>query len=172
MPDGLLSVIGLLAVGYILLLMEIFVPGGILGILGLIAVAYGCYAAFDLGTLWGMAAVTISLVLTAITIRILVKSRITRKLVLENQGAETWKAAEQGLGDLLGRRGTTLTPLRPSGLIEIDDRRIDVVADSEFIESGVEVQICEVEGNRVLVEVPEASEPIQKEISEESEITA
>ncbi len=175
MPDGLLSVISLLAVGYILMLIEIFVPGGILGILGLIAVTYGCYVAFELGTSWGIAAVTLSLVLTTVAIKILVRSRVAKRLVLDNQGAEDWKAAEEGLGDLLGRTGMTLTPLRPAGLIEIDEQRIDVVADSEFIESGVEVRICEIEGNRVVVEVPvveapDASAPALEEIIESREI--
>ena len=62
----------------------------------------------------------------------------------------------------MDRTGRTLTPLRPAGLVEIDGRRIDVVADSEFLDAGVEVRVCEVEGNRVVVEaaddVPAADE--------------
>jgi len=52
---------------------------------------------------------------------------------------------------LLGRTGITRTRLRPSGFIEIDDRRIDVVADGVSIDSGEQVEIVSVAGNRVVV---------------------
>lgn len=159
MPEGLLAVIGLLAVGYILMLVEIFVPGGIIGILGLVAVGYGCYAAFELGTSWGVAAVTLSLILTAVGIRLFVRSRMAKRLVLDGQEAETWKAAEHGLDNLLGRTGVTITPLRPAGMIEIDEERIDVVADNEFIDKGIAVRVCEIEGNRVVVEIDDTPSP-------------
>ena len=64
MPEGLLEVIALLSVGYILLLLEIFVPGGVLGVLGGVAVLWGCYQAFELGPLWGFASIVLSLAVT------------------------------------------------------------------------------------------------------------
>ena len=61
MSGELLQVIALLTLGYLLMLMELFVPGGILGILGIGAVVYGCWLAFSLGPAWGAAAIVLSL---------------------------------------------------------------------------------------------------------------
>ncbi|MEM7350785.1 MAG: NfeD family protein [Acidobacteriota bacterium] len=156
MPEGLVTIVCLLALGFILLFLEIFVPGGVLGILGALAMVYGCYLAFDMSPMWGTAAVTLSVVLAVVAVRLVVRSRIGKKLVLNDAGARDWKAAEEGLEALLGREGVTLSTLRPAGLAEIDEERIDVVADSEFLEAGVQVRVCEVEGNRVVVEAIEA----------------
>ncbi|MCP3962022.1 MAG: hypothetical protein GY719_29620 [bacterium] len=152
MPEELLPVIGMLALGFLLMLIEIFVPGGVIGILGLICVAYGCYLAFGLSTAWGLGSVALSLVVTVVAVAVLVRSRAAKKLVLDVPGVREWKATEDGLVELEGKIGRTLTPLRPAGLAEIDDQRIDVVADSEFLAAGVAVRVCEVEGNRVVVE--------------------
>ncbi len=38
------------------------------------------------------------------------------------------------------------------GLAEIEDQRVDVVADNELIDAGVPIRVCEIEGNRVVVE--------------------
>jgi membrane-bound serine protease (ClpP class) len=52
---------------------------------------------------------------------------------------------------LLGRSGTTLTPLRPAGIADVDGQRIDVVSDGEFIDSGVPITVSRVDGNRIVV---------------------
>ncbi|MCP4653834.1 MAG: hypothetical protein GY856_00295 [bacterium] len=157
MPE-VLQVIVLLAVGYILLLLEVFVPGGVLGILGGVAILYGCYLAFGMSTAWGMTAVAGSVVVALVSVRLFLRSRMGKGLVLEERESEGWKAPDERLAELVGQAGRTLTPLRPTGLAEIDDRRIDVVADSEFIGVGVAVRVSEVEGRRVVVEPTESSE--------------
>lgn len=53
--------------------------------------------------------------------------------------------------ELHGERGLTLTILRPSGKAQFGDRLVDVVSDGPFIESGRNVQVIEVNGNRVVV---------------------
>ncbi len=152
MPEGLLAVVGLLALGFILLFLEVFVPGGVLGVLGGVLIVYACYLAFGLSPLWGTIAVGLSVIVAIVAVRLVARSRLGRKLVLEDAGARDWKAAEAGLEDLLGREGRTLTQLRPAGLAEIEDQRVDVVADNELIDAGVPIRVCEIEGNRVVVE--------------------
>ncbi len=52
---------------------------------------------------------------------------------------------------LVGRTGTTATPLMPSGKARFGDELLDVIADGEAIERGQAVVVVEVRGNRVLV---------------------
>ena len=51
----------------------------------------------------------------------------------------------------LGRRGMTLTTLRPVGNIEIGDELLQAEADGEYLDRGVEVEVIEVSGNRMVV---------------------
>lgn len=143
----------MLAMGYLLLLAELFLPGGIVGIFGLGAVLYGCYLAFGLGDLWGSAAIVLSVVVTVLGLRTFFRSRTGKRLMLNDDSPKKWKAQEAGLEILAGQIGITLSALRPSGIAEFDGRRVDVVSDSEFLDSGQRVQVVEVEGNRVVVEV-------------------
>lgn len=53
---------------------------------------------------------------------------------------------------LLGRRGRAATVLRPAGILELDGNPVDVVTRGDFYDAGTEVQVVEVEGNRVVVE--------------------
>ncbi len=151
MPEGLWQVVGFVSLGFVLGILELFVPGGILGFLGILAMGYGCYLAFGLSSGWGMGSVILSVLFTWTAIRLFVRSRAARNLVLDEQIPD-WQATETGLEELVGKEGRTLSTLRPAGLADIDGERVDVVADSEYIDVGVRVRVSEVEGNRVVVE--------------------
>jgi len=58
---------------------------------------------------------------------------------------------------LVGRSGQVLTALRPSGIVEIDGRRLDVVSDGGVIDAGESVRVIKVSGNYILVERAGAS---------------
>lgn len=65
-------------------------------------------------------------------------------------------ASGQGLVDaalmaLVGRVGAAATTLRPTGAMEIDGERIDVVTEGEFVEAGTAVRVLYVQGTRVVV---------------------
>ena len=53
--------------------------------------------------------------------------------------------------DLVGSRGMTSTQLTPSGKARVEGHLLDVIADCELIERGTEIEIVEVQGNRVFV---------------------
>ncbi len=159
MPEGMFAIIVLLCLGYFLLLLEVVVPGGVVGVLGILSIAYGCYLAFGLGTAWGSTAAGLSVVVTLVALRLFFRSRAGKGLVLDDELKEDegWQAAEEGLADLLGQQGRALSLLRPAGVAEIGDRRIDVVTDSEFLDVGVPVRVVAVEGRRVVVEAIETA---------------
>ncbi|MEQ1634744.1 MAG: NfeD family protein, partial [Planctomycetota bacterium] len=61
-------------------------------------------------------------------------------------------AAAQKLAALVGKTARAATVLRPSGAVEIDGDRYDVVTEGEFVEAGSLVRITAVHGNRIVVE--------------------
>jgi membrane-bound serine protease (ClpP class) len=55
--------------------------------------------------------------------------------------------------DLVGRDGTALTDLRPSGTARIGEERIDVVTEGEYVAQGSRVQVVRSDGYRHVVRV-------------------
>lgn len=59
----------------------------------------------------------------------------------------------------LGKSGTAVTPLRPTGVAEIDGERIEVVTEGEFIASGSKIRVVAMDRRRFFVRlaVPQES---------------
>ena len=51
----------------------------------------------------------------------------------------------------LGRTGRAVSTLRPAGSADIDDERVSVEADGEWIDAGTEIEVIRVDGNRIIV---------------------
>ena len=52
---------------------------------------------------------------------------------------------------MIDKEGIADTDLHPSGWVRIDDRRIFVVSEGDFIDKGSGVTVLSVDGNRVVV---------------------
>lgn len=153
-------------IGVILLLVEIFViPGfGITGILGIIlmiaALFFGLITDIDIATTNAISFAIIQLaatfVATAIVIyfiwKLLPKSQTFNKLILnENLPAKSGYAAKPNYEKLIGENGKALTDLRPAGSAIINNERIDVITEGDYIERGNEIVVKKVEGSKIVV---------------------
>ena len=81
-------------------------------------------------------------------------------MVLERQTdrASGYTAAPAGLEDLVASKGVALTPLRPAGRAQFDEQIVDVVTEGDFVESGDQVEVLSVHGNRIVVHLVDAAE--------------
>lgn len=80
------------------------------------------------------------------------KGRLSKILILkESQKKESGYIGTEDLDYFLGKEGTTLTVLRPSGTADFDGVRMDVVSDGDFITKGKRVKIVRVQGRRIVV---------------------
>lgn len=151
MTIGLL-VFGLMLLGLSLIAIEILVPGfGVPGILGIAASGGGIYvAATQLSGMHALIALAAAFAGAGVVFWAFPRSRVGKSMVL--QESITGGAADDTLIQLLDRTGTSLTPLRPSGSVDIDDRPVDVVTDGQYVDAGTKVRVVRVEGNRVVVE--------------------
>jgi len=145
----------LIVVGLFMLAVEVIVPGGVVGALGFLALLAACaisYKAFGFKT--GMVStVSImigSVIIIALWIKYLPTSPIGRIITLsESPTPETPRPFEHS--ELLDKEGEAVTDLRPGGIARIEGKRIDVVADNDWIEPGQPVKVVKVEGNRIVV---------------------
>ncbi len=151
-------IVAVLVLGLVLLFAEVaIVPGfGVAGILGVLALGAGAVAAWtELGSFWGGITLAFSLVAAGAMLIWLPKSRAARRMVLEHSQAEA--TSQEDRTHLLGRRGTTVTPLRPIGRVRFGREEVDVVTEGEYIDMNQEVEVVTVEGARVVVRIPNAS---------------
>jgi membrane-bound serine protease (ClpP class) len=151
-------IIAVLVLGLVLLFVEVaIIPGfGVSGALGLLALAAGAIAAWtELGPLWGGVIGGVSVVAAGAMLYWLPKSRLGRKMVLEHSQAEA--ISQEDRSELVGRRGITVTPLRPIGRVRFGSDEVDVMTEGEYVESNQEVEVMTVEGPRVVVRVPDAT---------------
>jgi membrane-bound serine protease (ClpP class) len=64
---------------------------------------------------------------------------------------------------MVGLRGIALTDLRPAGIAWIDNHRVDVVTEGDFIEEGRSIEVIADEEYRRVVKLIEDPEPDQTE---------
>lgn len=152
-----LFAIGLILIGFVLILIEIFlIPGiTIAGIGGGLAILGGVFYAYKyLGPTEAAWCLGSSLVLGGILLRFVIKTRSWRRLVLDakESGEEGFRSTRSELEALVGKEGVAVTPLRPAGTALIEGERINVVTEGAFVERDSRVTVVEVEGNRVVVQ--------------------
>ncbi len=164
----LASVIEILmfVVGLGLLLVEIFIiPGfGITGISGIILIFASIFLSLlgskpfidmervSIAIIQLSGSILFALIGIFVLAKYLPKSKAFNKLVLaQSEKAEEGFVSYPSIKELVGKEGIAFTTLRPGGTAEIDGRRIDVVAESEYITQGTKIKVLRVEGIKVVV---------------------
>ena len=152
----LLYALGLLILGFVLILLEIFViPGfNIFGVVGFLTVCTGVFVAYQVGPLHAVGVGALGLAGTVVLVWLLVRNRAWQRLVLESETTrdQGYDSSRPGMEELVGARGAVLTPLRPAGRVQIGQEIVDVVTEGDFVKTGEEVEVLEVAGNRVVVQ--------------------
>ncbi len=156
----------LLGIGLVLLLVEVLVlPGfGIAGVAGIAAIVGSVFLSLignfatgaDMLQAAGILSLTIVVVVVAgwAVIRHLPRSgRFSRSGLMlgDATSRETGYLSAAVRAELVGATGVALTDLRPSGAARINDERIDVVAEADWIPAGTPVRVVRAEGYRHVV---------------------
>lgn len=146
----------LFVLGLGLILLEFFIPGGIAGVIGLLAIIASFFMASDNVIHMGISlliALTASIVLSILMIRVFGKKmKFFKRIILtDSTSTEKGYVSNKNRLELIGVEGITLTPLRPSGTIIVEDERIDAVSEGGFIANGKRVRIVKTEGSRIVV---------------------
>ena len=142
----------LMVVGFVLLVIEMYIPGfGLAGISGTILMIGGI-AAMQPSPLQALLLTLISVILLGIAFSLAMhsisKGRLSRsKLVLGKKDP----AEGEDLSYFIGKLGTTHTALRPAGIAEFDGVKLNVVSDGDFVGAQRPVRVERVEGNRIVV---------------------
>lgn len=144
----------LLFAGFVLIGMEIFIPGGILGIFGAVAWTSAALVSWrHFPEPWNLISALGLLVFGILTfivwIRYFPKSRAGKSLALKENAADYKSHKTHDV--VIGATGEALSTLRPSGIALIEGKRIGVVADGEWIEAGQTIRVSSISGGHISV---------------------
>ena len=163
----MLSALGYLAVpcilcflfGIVMFIVEMFTPGfgvaGGLGIASFVAIIVMQFLANSLTSALIVTAVLVLLlaVIVVLFIRSFQKGAISRSKLINTTAVEgdSSPVIKEKSMSLVGKTGTAVTALRPSGIADIDGVRMNVSTYGNFIEPGKEIVVTAVEGLNVFV---------------------
>ena len=147
-------IISLLVAGFLLIVLEMFLPGLIIGLCGgicLIIAVIMTYISYGMQTgTWTLVGVIIGgLLFIIFWMKNFSRLALGQRLIL-NQSIEGTTPADLS-HELKGTEGVAFTSLRPSGTALIQGKRYDVVTEGGWIESGQKLKVVEIEGSRIIV---------------------
>ena len=142
--------------GIALIGLEMFIPGGIVGTVGVVTLVYAIiyvnkstyYIAFIL-----VISLILAVILYYVNRNVFHKKLMFLDRLVLNDSISTkdgYVASESRL-ELLGQKLIAYTDLRPAGVAILDNEKLDVVTDGDFIEKGNKIEVIRVEGMRIVV---------------------
>ena len=156
MSDYLTIALILIAVGAALLAAEILLPTG-----GFLVVAALLFFGLGVGTIlyYGdttEAAVAIAGLAVGLPAAGFVAIHAWRRMSIggtldPTTGEALANPQAAGLEGMKGRVGKTVSPMRPSGTVELDGRRVDAMTEGTMIDTGVWVRCVDVRGGTLIV---------------------
>ena len=144
----------LIVTGLLLILVEVYlIPGfNVLGILGFLLVLFAIgYVYSESGFAGGTLALAGSMVGGGILFYGLWKSGAWNRFILATNlrlDDEVVVRENDQRARYLGKTGVAMTPLRPTGVVEIEGERIEVVTEGEFIAAGSLVRVVAMDRRR------------------------
>lgn len=143
--------------GCALILLEVFLPGIICGVIGTIMVVASAGLAIYEYPHYAIVILTLEFIGCAVTVfaglAMLPRVPGARKLILSKSlDADSGYVSNESDQSLVGEDGVVVTALRPVGTISVGSKRVQAVANGDFIEEGEAIRVTEVHGNRIVVE--------------------
>lgn len=147
-------VITLMIVGLLLLGAElIIIPGfGIAGIIGVASVVASCWIAFaQIGTTAGIIVILANIILVTVSTVMMLRSKTWKKLTLNTNIDAKVDSVPNEKGIAAGTGGVAVTRLAPGGNVQFGDNIMEAFSRDSIIEPGKEVEVCEIDGNKIYV---------------------
>ena len=154
--------IGLILVGLALIAVEVYlVPGfNVVGVFGFVVILFAIGFAFsETGLVGGIYALIGTVVVGGGLFYLMWTSGAWDRFVLATNlrsDEDSVVRESEHRAKYLGKSGVAMTPLRPTGVAEIDGERIEVVTEGEFIASGSKVRVVAMDRRRFFVRLADA----------------
>ena len=151
-------------VGLALIVAEIFIPSGglilIAAVLSFLASVWCAWEAWNetLAYFWSFLGALVLLIPGVLigAFYYFPRTEFGRRILLEAQSLDEltpFAEEEAFLSQLIGRIGTTITLLNPSGMVLVDHERLHCESRGMLIEADTDVEVIAVKGNRLVVSI-------------------
>ena len=147
-------VIALIIVAFLLFFLEIFAPGGVLGLLGACALIAASVLAYDTMGIVGSSVILVgggllAFALFFIQIKLMAKSKFGR--TIQHRDQQHAQTAPVGREDLVGKTGTAMTTMAPSGKVKIANETFEAASNSGLIDKNATVEVVRSEHLKLIV---------------------
>lgn len=143
----------LLIVGIILIVIEILMPGfGAFGVSGIIVLGISIFLtakSIEQAALILLITIIIITFLTTLLIKQIINRKIKSPLVLY----ESLEQVASEMDYFIGKKGKSITDLRPAGKASFDGVNLDVMSSGVFIKEGHIIKVIKIDGNKIIVEM-------------------
>lgn len=147
--------IALILLGLALVLAEVYLAPGmsVFGVAGVIVAAAGVgYAFVQGGAVGGLGALAGTFIAGALLVGVLWKLGAWERFILrDTMGSGEDEERSASRARLIGKEGVALSPLRPTGVADIDGERVEVCSDGAFIAAGSAIRVVAIDRTRFLV---------------------
>lgn len=162
MDDLLIWGLALMLIAGVMLVIEVFVPtAGILGLASAVTAVIGVVCLWRYNEYYGAGGLLTTMIVGPTIgyygLKMYRHTPLGRKMIGVPDDAEVEaqqraeEARKQAESALLGKEGTALTDLRPVGMIQVGEQRIDALAEVMFIQRGSRVRVIGVSTGQVKV---------------------
>ena len=146
----------LFIIGIGLLVVEMFEPGfgffGVFGVVCLIGCIFVTASTVTEGIILTAFFFVILLIMLGIFLFLVSRGKLPGKLVLkDSESKNDGYSGTKDMNEFMGKTGSVITICRPVGNVDFNGIKLEVVSRGEFIEKGTDVEVIEIEGNRVVV---------------------
>lgn len=141
----------LIIIGILLLIAEIFIPSfGVTGGIGIVAILAGVIMTTNT-VAEGVVMFLVVLLLAIVLMYLAYKFIASKKSPLIQKALLNEEILKSDLSLLVGKSGTAITALRPTGKGDFNGLELDVLTKGGFIQKGSNIMISEVEGKKIFV---------------------
>jgi membrane-bound ClpP family serine protease len=146
-------IIALILVGIILILIEIFItPGIIVGTIGFILLGIGVYGGYS--TL-GQSTGNVILISTSVFVAIALYFSFRDGAWNRFASTDTIIGKANNLDQInvnVGDKGITISALRPTGTASINDQKVEVIADGDFIPANQAIEVIQRIDHKIFIQ--------------------
>ena len=141
--------------GFLLIYLELYVPGGILGVLGGVALVFSLtlFIWQKKGVMWNVVFATLLVLFIGLTIKLAlhrIKKNRHKNTIYADKDQEGFFASSFNTA-FVGKAGVVESDLKPSGHVLIEGKREQAVSQGVYIKKGEKVIVIGGEGARLIV---------------------
>ncbi|MEO0508346.1 MAG: NfeD family protein [Verrucomicrobiota bacterium] len=151
----MITIVALVFAALVLVFFEVVLPGGLLGILALVCVLAATWlGAVEYGAFGGASVFVGSVVAVGVLVfvefKLLANSALGKGFFLKSEvsGHSNQAPAEESI---IGKMGTSLTRLNPSGKVAIDGQSYEAHSQDGYIESGQPVTVVSQDNFKLII---------------------